>query len=225
MSSIKPQPLGVVIADALRRDILNGSLQGGHELRQEELADKYGTSRIPVREAMQALERDGLIVVHANRRSVVAQFDEPEILDHYRVRALIEGEAAFECAERRVDVAALADIQAALERVPADSEQSEYERLNHRFHSWVWAGSGSRWLDRLAQSLWQGISPHTPGLVPGQDVHALGEHRDIVEALRSGDPERARESMRTHILRSCQSLLEYRQGYAGHDSQPPTDAR
>lgn len=219
MTSIKPQPLGVVIADALRRDILNGSLRGGHELRQEELAEKFGTSRIPVREAMQALEREGLIVVHPNRRSVVAQFDEPEIQDHYRVRALIEGETAFASAQRGVDVAALADIQAALEQVSAGSEQSEYERLNHQFHAWIWAASGSRWLDRLAQSLWQGISPHTPGLVPGQDIHALAEHRDIIEALRSGDPDRARDTMRTHILRSCQSLLAYRESYAQAQAQ------
>lgn len=210
MSSIKPQPLGVVMADALRREIVDGRLRGGQELRQEELAERFGTSRIPVREAMQALERDGLIVVHPNRRSVVAQFDNPEIQDHYRVRALIEGEATFACADVRAEVAGLADIQSTLEAMSAETDSSAYEHLNHQFHSWIWRHSGSPWLERLAQSLWQGISPYTPSLVPGQPLRALTEHRNIVDAIELGSSAEAQEAMRAHILRSCDSLLEYR---------------
>jgi DNA-binding GntR family transcriptional regulator len=201
----------VTIADELRQDILHGRIAGGLELRQEELAERFGTSRIPVREAMQALERDGLVVVLPNRRTVVAQFEDPDIRDHYRARALVEGEAAFLSTERSVDVTALEDIQQQLETVSAGDEQARFEAMNHRFHGWIWAQSGSRWLERLSQTLWQGISPHTPALVPGQPDQAVREHRDIIAAIRSREPEKARAAMRAHILRSCDSLLAFRQ--------------
>lgn len=205
----RPEPLGVTIADALRRDIVTGRLAGGQELRQEELADRFGTSRIPVREAMQSLERDGLIVVQANRRSVVAEFQDADLRDHYSARALLEGEAAALCVGRDADTAALAEIQDALERVGADDAAS-HEELNRQFHAWIWAESGSQWIERLAGILWQGISPRTPGLVPGQVDLARDEHRAIIEALASGEPERARAAVRAHIERSCESLVTYR---------------
>lgn len=205
----RPEPLGVTIADALRRDIVSGRLAGGTELRQEELAEKFGTSRIPVREAMQALERDGLIVVHANRRSVVAEFRDSDLRDHYGARALLEGEAAAMCVGREADTVALAEIQDELERVGVE-DAGAYEELNRQFHAWIWAESGSRWIERLAGILWQGISPRTPGLVPGQADLAREEHRAIIEALASGDAERARAAVRAHIDRSCESLLTYR---------------
>lgn len=212
--SIKPQPLGLVIADLLRKDIIEGRLKGGHELRQEQLAETYGTSRIPVREAMQALERDGLITILPNRRSVVAEFNDPDIEDHYRVRALIEGEAAAICSRLEVDLAPLREIQdhleADLHRSHPGQNQDSHVALNLEFHSWIWAHSGSRWLEILAKNLWQGFSPYTPGLVPGQPDRARLEHRDIITAIGSGDPEDARQAMRRHILRSCDFLLQHR---------------
>ena len=208
MTSIKPQPLGVVIADALRRDIVNGQLRGGQELRQEEVAERFGTSRLPVRDAIQILERDGLLTVLPNRRVVVARFDEPEVVDHYRVRAMIESEAAAACAERGGDLTGLQEIHDALEAGSEDG--SEHITLSYHFHSSIWSESGSPWLERLAQTMWQGIAPYTPELVPDQAGLAAAEHRAILDALLAGDAEAAREAMRSHILRSCDSLLSYR---------------
>lgn len=219
MSFVKPQPLGVLIADALRRDIVNGRLRGGQELRQEEVAERFGTSRLPVRDAMQTLERDGLLTVLPNRRVVVAQFDEPEVTDHYRVRALIESEAAASCAERRIDVAPLEEVQQALEAADARGERAEHVVLSHEFHALIWSESGSPWLERLAQTMWQGIAPYTPDLVPDQAPLAAAEHRAIIEALRGHDEAAARDAMRDHILRSCESLLRYREEHVLHSTR------
>lgn len=207
---IKSQPLGVLIADALRRDIVHGRLRGGQELRQEEVAERFGTSRLPVRDAIQTLERDGLVTVLPNRRVVVAQFEEPEVIDHYRVRALIESEAAAACAERRIDVAPLEEVHHALEAAAAEGERAEHVALSHHFHALIWSESGSPWIERLAQTMWQGIAPYTPDLVPDQAVLAADEHTVIIEALRGHDVAGARDAMRNHILRSCESLLRYR---------------
>ncbi|WP_375000387.1 GntR family transcriptional regulator [Aeromicrobium sp. CTD01-1L150] len=211
MNSIKPQPLGVLIADALRRDIVNGRLRGGQELRQEEVASRFGTSRLPVRDAIQMLERDGLVVVQSNRRVVVAQFDEPEVADHYQVRALIEGETAAGCAQRGIDVGPLEEVYTALEGIASGEERSEHVGLSRQFHALIWAECGSPWLERLAHTMWQGIAPYTPDVVPDQPTLAAAEHRQIIEAIGAGDPELARQAMRNHILRSCDSLLRYRE--------------
>lgn len=209
MSLSRPEPLGVAIASALRADIASGRLVPGQELRQEELAERFGTSRIPVREAMQALERDGLIIVLRNRRSVVAEFDEADLRDHYATRTLLEGEAAALCAAQQPNLTGLQEIQQELQE-HGNQDPAAYAELNRQFHGWIWTESGSRWLDRLATSLWQGLSPHTPGVVPGQVDLALAEHQDIIDALASGDPERARSAMAAHISRSCDMLLTYR---------------
>lgn len=214
MNLSRPEPLGVVIATTLRADIASGRLVPGQELRQEELAERFGTSRIPVREAMQALERDGLLTVLRNRRSVVAEFDDEDLRDHYRMRALLEGEAAALCVETGVSLAGLREIQEELEE-RGSGDAAAYEELNRQFHGWLWAESGSRWLDRLATSLWQGLSPHTPGLVPGQVDLAIAEHRAVIEALATGDPEQARAAMTAHIARSCDTLLQYRSDVSG----------
>lgn len=219
MSFVKPQPLGVLIADALRRDIVNGRLRGGQELRQEEVAERFGTSRLPVRDAIQTLERDGLLTVLPNRRVVVAQFDEPEVTDHYRVRALIESEAAASCAKRRIDVAPLEEVQQALEAADARGERAEHVLLSREFHALIWSESGSPWLERLAQTMWQGIAPYTPDLVPDQAPLAAAEHRAIIEALRGHDEAAARDAMRDHILRSCESLLRYREEHVLHSAR------
>src|SRR3954453_15523586 len=92
-----PQPR---VRDLLEEAILEGALKPGERLRAEALAQRFGTSRTPIREALLALEAQGLVAVEPNRGGVVRAFDRADVLDLYEVRALLEPAAAARAAHR-----------------------------------------------------------------------------------------------------------------------------
>ncbi len=96
------------VRDLLEEAILEGELKPGERLRAEALAQRFGTSRTPIREALLQLEGQGLVEVEPNRGAVVRTFDRDDVLDLYEVRALIEPHAAARAAhahQRRRDIA------------------------------------------------------------------------------------------------------------------------
>lgn len=202
--------LGSQIASALRKAILNGDFPPDAELRQERLAEQFGVSRIPVRDALQALERDGLVVLKPNRRYVVAPFGDTDLADHYSVRALVEGEAAYRAAGKRPDFEAIQAAQRKLEDLSEAEDPSSFVIANETFHRLIWAASDSPRLCVVCEQLWTGIAPHTPALVPTQHHRSVEEHRQIITALRERSPHQARAAMVQHILRSSEDLLTYR---------------
>lgn len=209
--TIKPLPLGLVLADRLRSDILRGVLRSGQILVQSDLAEHFGTSRIPIREAIQQLEREGLVVVQANRRCIVAAFDEEDLRDHYRVRALIEREAAARCALQGADLRELELIQRRIDRGSAnDGPDVGHESLVRDFHHWIWLQSGSKQLKLIAESLWTGQGSYTPSPIPNQVQRSTHDHHAIIAAIKAGDSSAARALMEEHILNSGEALLIYR---------------
>ena len=118
----------VRVRDELQHAILEGVLQPGERLRAEALAQRFGTSRTPVREALLQLEAQGLVEVEPNRGAVVKAFDAADLLDLYELRALLEPAAAARAATRIEpdeieQLQALTDEDASPERQMASNEQ------------------------------------------------------------------------------------------------------
>jgi DNA-binding GntR family transcriptional regulator len=203
-------PLGERMAALLRQAIVNGDLKPGSELRQAAIAERYGVSRIPVREAIQMLERDGLVVIQRNRRVVVASLSDSDLADHYSVRALIEGEAAFRASRFPEAVAEIEKAHALGQDVLESRDIGAFTAANEAFHAAVWTASGSTRLHLIAKQLWTGIAPHTPSFLPNQIDRSFEEHRRILKAIRSGNPDDAQVAMSNHILRSAADLKEFR---------------
>ena len=88
-----PQTVADRIADILREAIAEGSLKTGTPLRQDELAARFGFSRMPIRDALRRLEAEGIVSIHPTRGAFVAQMDAAEIREIYAVRELLEAEA------------------------------------------------------------------------------------------------------------------------------------
>ena len=190
-------------ADALRREIFDGALLPGTELTQEELAGRLGISRMPVREALQILERDGLIRWASGNRAVVCAWTLDDLRDHYEIRALIEGEAAARAAlrpESHDDIARAFELADGLAR--AGSNPAAYGRGSEAFHRAVWTGAASARIVKIAGQLFTGLPPHLHELVPGTVLPSTHDHRTILEGILSGDAEAARRHMAEHILGS-----------------------
>ena len=196
------------VRDLLEEAILEGELKPGERLRAEALAQRFGTSRTPIREALLQLEGQGLVEVEPNRGAVVKAFDREDLLDLYRVRALLEPAAAA-LAARRIEfrewhrLQMLCDIA---ETAPVE-DQIAY---NQQFHQIIAEASRSPRLQTamratsgipraFRQRFWQSDA---------QRAESLLCHRRITGALRTRDPELAEAAMRMHILGAVAFLEE-----------------
>ncbi|TLP72875.1 GntR family transcriptional regulator [Nesterenkonia sphaerica] len=212
--SLRERPLGERLAELLRKQILNGDLAPGTEIRQEALARQYEVSRIPVREALQNLERDGFVVVKPNRRVVIAEVTSGDLNDHYEARALIEGALAKRAAAQSRGSADLREAYLVGEKLLGTADTGALVRANEIFHRAVWEASGSTRLYALANQLWTGIPPYRAFLFPEGIRASIEEHSRILEAINSGDEDLAQEHMSQHILGARDDVLRARQTQA-----------
>ena len=202
-------PLRERVAAVLRREIFEGLLAGGAELAQEEIAARLGISRMPVREAFQILERDGLLIRKTHYRAVVRPVTEADVRDHYQARAFIEGElAARACAHPE----SYATIETAIAHAEGAVRKGEptYMRAAIDFHRAIWTASGSNTMAMVASQLWTwGITPYFLELVPAAVDDSVREHRELLDVIRSGDVERVRRLMSEHILGAMATFLKH----------------
>src|ERR1700759_3243287 len=134
-----PETSAVRVREQLQHAILEGVLKPGERLRAEHLAQRYGTSRTPVREALLQLEAQGLVEVEPNRGAVVKAFDAADLLDLYEVRALLEPAAAARAAPR-ISAEQLAELHALCDdQAPVDEQIA----ANERFHRIIADAAGS----------------------------------------------------------------------------------
>src|SRR5207248_417818 len=134
-----------MVYDHLKRAILSGEVQPGERLLETRLAQSLGVSRIPVREAIRKLERDGLLVVFPRRGIYASSLNARDVDDVYAVRAVLEGLAARLAAERRTD-RQLAELEAILAEMGGQADRGDSAGLfntGRRFHEVVLAASGN----------------------------------------------------------------------------------
>lgn len=193
---------------SLRKAIFNGDLKNGEEITQEEIAKILNVSRMPVREAFYALEREGLLHTQQNRRVIVKGVTEEDIKDHYDIRAMLEGEAAAKAARLATDLKDLEEINKEIEKAVQARNTDEYIVANEHFHRTIWKLSNSVRLQSFLDQLWSGLPPHLAEMVTEQMGKAHSEHQDILEAFRNRDEHAARELMMSHIKRSKIDFLK-----------------
>lgn len=197
--------------EALRRAILDGTLEPGVRLKEEELAAQLGMSRTPLRRALAVLEAEGLVVALPRQGVRVRFYSAKEVDDLYRIRAALEGEAAARAAEA-LTPQALAELEAScrrLEAMPDDVELSEAIEENFTFHNIILDLADSQTLRHMVrnvialpvmyqQNIWS---------EPGQLDRSRLEHRALSAALAAGEQERSEQIMRAHILAAKDIVL------------------
>jgi len=190
------------VRDLLEEAILEGDLKPGERLRAEALAQRFGTSRTPIREALLQLEAQGLVDVEPNRGAVVRSFDRDDLFDLYQLRALLEPRAAALATPRISEQ----DVEA----LDALCEAEDHMAANEAFHRIILEAAGSpRLLDAMRAAT--GI-PRTFRSVFWHDERQREEslmcHRRLVAAFNARDAELAEAVMRMHILGAIAFLEE-----------------
>jgi DNA-binding GntR family transcriptional regulator len=200
-----PETSAVRVRDELHHAILEGVLKPGERLRAEALAQRFGTSRTPIREALLQLEAQGLVEVEPNRGAVVKAFDAADLRDLYEVRALLEPAAAARAATRITDTQITE-----LERLCDDHAPVEEQiASNEAFHRIITEAAGSPRLStamRAASGIPRGFRSRFWD--DGQQrAESLLCHRRLIDAFHAADTNLAEAVMRMHIL-SAIAFLE-----------------
>jgi len=192
----------------IRRAILSGTFRSGHKLAEKTLAAQIGVSRTPVREALGRLDGQGLVVLEHYRRGYVAHFTVEDAQEILRLRAILEGHAAFRAATRitPAEIARLEDLAAEMERKFAafgyEGYLDAFESLNAEFHAIIARAAQSPRLMRILES-----SLELPA-VRLSDYHEANEprtlrnhrqHREIIAALKAGNAAWAQLEMSAHL--------------------------
>ena len=196
------------VLDALRTAILAGELAAGETLRQEELAERLGVSRMPVREAIKRLHSEGLVEVLPSRRVRVAELSRAEIEDIYDMRAALEP-LAIRLAVPRLTKAQLRDAAHALEAADDEEDADTFGVRNAAFHlSLMNACERTRLLNGIASLL--DLSDRYQRAALRHDEHnalVRAEHAALLEAARAGDAEEAARLTEAHVRGAGARLL------------------
>ncbi len=182
---------------ALRIGVLEGILAPGARLRQEELAEAFGTSRIPVREALRALEYEGLVTSEPNRGFTVTSIDGDDVDEIYELRALLEGEAVRLAVPLLTD-ADLDDLKDILDSIRASSTPEEEIRSRDRFYLRLYSVTGRARLVGLIMRL-RDDGARISGW--SRADHIVTIHERVLAALRHGDADEVTRLLNEHYRR------------------------
>lgn len=180
-----------------------GLYPAGTPLVESELADRFGVSRTPIREALQRLETQGLLT-RDGRSLVVARLDHSQLSELYVVRGTLEGLAARLAARHATaeELAVLRDMLAADQALTDDP--AAMSRANRRFHKQIHLASHNRFLIRQLDLVHQSMAllASTSLAVEGRTADTLREHEAIVDAIARGDGGAADKALCDHISKA-----------------------
>lgn len=179
------------IADRIRESILHGTLTPGTQLHQEQLADEYGVSRSPIREALRQLQAEGLVDYRPNYGAVVSTRSRADVLEIIEIRKLLEA-AVIKSAIPKLTAADFRRARHLLAEMKAASDRQRVSELSWAFHETLYAASGRQLMIRLirehqlridsghsGETLVQVVKQMTPGL------------RELLDACEARDTRRA----------------------------------
>jgi len=207
----------------LREMILNGDLQPGERVKEAQIAEQLGVSRMPVRQALPLLAQEGLLVRAGNRGYAVRAFTHGESLQALRLRGALEGFAARMLAEQGAGAALLARMDDCLAsgdallapRQITSEVQIEYGQINARFHELLASGTQSALLDTFITrcNLVAFVAPGSVAfghadrqLSADLLTYAHRQHHAIVDAIRERQADRAEFLCREHIVTQEHSM-------------------
>lgn len=203
-----------LIAGSLRTDIMQGKLASEEPLRQDEIAARFGVSKIPVREALIQLEGEGLVTFYPNRGAVVSRLSPAEVDEIFVMRVALET-TALRRAIPRLTIANLGQAEEILDAIEQEQNVARWGDLNWEFHATLYAPAGLPRLMEWLETLHIHVARYLVIYLAGMDYQTASqeEHRKILSSCRYGDLEAATEHL-THHLQSASdhlvSFLEHR---------------
>lgn len=212
MSNVKPPTAQEAVLATLRSEIGTGALAPGEQVVQDELARRYGVSRVPIREALRILEAEGLLEYHPHRGYFVTELSVEDLVEVYRIRELLEAEALSMVVDRIADddIAHLDGLLSEVERATAAQDVTAITDANRSFHFAMLDECGMPRLVRLIRLLWDATDAYRSVyfMEPANLKRVNAEHRQMMEALRARDAGRLVAVQAEHRARSAAAVTD-----------------
>lgn len=199
--SLAPRALYEEVAELLRQRIFRRELEPGSWIDEVKLAQEYGISRTPLREALKVLAAEGLVTIKVRRGAYVTEVSERDLAEVYHLLALLESDAAAVVAERASE-AELKELQGLHAELAASlTDRERFFVLNERFHMRLLEIAGNRWRNQMVADLRKVMKLNRQHslLKSGRIEESLAEHDAVMEAVTRRAPEQARERMQRHF--------------------------
>ncbi len=199
--TLSPRALYEEVAEALRQRIFRRELEPGSWIDELKIADEFGISRTPLREALKVLAAEGLVTMKLRRGAYVTEVSDKDLRDVYHLLALLESDAAGVVASRATD-AQLLELQALhADLSAAVADRDRFFAINERFHMRLLELADNRWRNQMVADLRKvmKLNRHNSLLKHGRIADSLQEHALILEALRARDPQAAVQATRAHF--------------------------
>lgn len=192
------------LREAIEEEIAVGRLAPGSRIDEQELSERFGVSKTPIREALIQLAASGLVDVRRRRGATVAVLEPRRLYEMFDVMGELEATCARRAARRMSpeDEAALKDALEACRRAAAAGDPDTYFRVNEEFHRAIYAASQNEFLAEQALTLHRRLRPYRRLQLRVRDrmSNSLAEHEAIVAAMVAGDGELAAERIRGHVI-------------------------
>ena len=199
--SLAPRALYEEVAELVRQRIFRRELEPGSWIDEVKLAQEYGISRTPLREALKVLAAEGLVTMKVRRGAYVTEVSEQDLAEVYHLLALLESDAGAVVAARASD-AELKELQKLHKELEASVRDRErFFAVNERFHMRLLELAGNRWRNQMVADLRKvmKLNRHNSLLKTGRVEESLEEHRAVMEAMVKRDAEAVRRRMQEHF--------------------------
>ncbi|MDQ1078528.1 GntR family transcriptional regulator [Pseudoroseomonas cervicalis] len=216
-TALKHRTVSAALLEEIRRRVLDGRYPAGAQLRQDMLAEEFGVSRIPVREALFQLEAEGLVRISPHKGATVAELSPEELEEAFGLRALLEPRLLRASAPRltEADYAGLERILEDYAQAMRQGDTARWGELNTALHLGLYARAGQKRTAGLVAALLQEcdrytrlqLTTETEGL-----ARADREHRELVRLCRAGAVEEAAALLARHVEQVGQALLDFLRG-------------
>lgn len=189
------QTLREKILETIRDAILKGTMKPGERVSEPELAERFGISRTPIREAFRQLESEGYLEVIPRKGAIVASLSERDIEEFYAIKIILEGFAAKMAAENLTekDIERLESINERLQKIAEEGDVKNFFRVHNEFHDlFIKAAGNDKLYEMINQLVMRFKRLRLASLSqPGRMEISVEEHRNMIEAFKNHDGERA----------------------------------
>jgi DNA-binding GntR family transcriptional regulator len=201
------------VAARLRERIYSQDLKPGDAIDEQSLAEEYGISRTPMREALKVLHAEGLVILEPRRGCFVTELKEQDINELFPLMALLEGRCSYEAAKKAksADIKRIEELHNKLEKYAAANDVEKYFEQNCLFHEIIQKLAGNNWLERTTNDLRKFLKLMRGRQLnlPGRLQASLAEHRLLLAAFQNGNPSAAEKIMYDHLISQWKALREY----------------
>jgi DNA-binding GntR family transcriptional regulator len=199
------------IVEFIKDAVISGSLKPGERVPESEIAERFGISRTPIREAFRQLESDGFLIMTPRKGAVVSPITDKDVREFYAIKSLLEGFAAGEaCAKlTEKEIKRLKDLNSEMGKNEEKGNVKTFFKLDNQFHEILIKACGNEKLYTLIGQLVEQFERFrvTALSLPGRMKNSVMQHNEIIDAIESRDKENASKLVRANAESNCEVLV------------------